>query len=470
MAEKTKGQLLKDELFYKKKNAFEVRSTEELAEAKAYAAKYAAWLDRSKTEREAVTASVALLEEAGFRAYNLGEKLTAGDKVYLSNRGKSLFAIRVGTEPIENGVRICAAHIDSPRLDLKQHPLYENDGFGYFKTHYYGGIRKYQWTTIPLAIHGVVTKKDGETVSIRVGDEPGDPIFCITDLLPHLAKDQNSRSLGTAFSGEGLNIVLASSPYFEEDGKVTPSDEKVKLNVMVMLHEKYGICEADFMSAELSIVPAMNAADVGFDRWLLGAYGHDDRVCAYPALTALMENADTTHTVMAVLADKEEVGSEGITGMKCRLLADLIEELAHNLGGNPNVVRNNSMCLSADVTAAYDPNYPEVYERRNSSLVHCGVGMSKYTGSGGKGGTNDASAEFVGEIRKILDDAGVIWQTAELGKVDQGGGGTVAMYIANHNIPTVDIGVPVLSMHAPFEVISKSDLYETHKAFSAFCK
>lgn len=470
MSEKTKGQLLKDELFYKKKSAFELRNCEELDEAKKYASGYAAWLDKSKTEREAVIAAIELLENAGFRAYTLGEKLTAGDKVYLSNRGKSLFAIKVGSEPIENGVRICAAHIDSPRIDLKQHPLYENDGFGYFKTHYYGGIRKYQWTTIPLALHGVVTKKNGETVAVRIGDEAGDPVFCITDLLPHLAKDQNGRSLGSAFSGEGLNILLASSPYYEEDGKVTPADEKVKLNIMIMLYEKYGVCEADFMSAELSIVPAMNSVDVGLDRWLIGAYGHDDRVCAYPALTALMENIDTPHTVMAVLADKEEVGSNGISGMQCRLLADLIEEIAVNLGGNPNVVRNNSMCLSADVTAAFDPNYPEVYEKRNSAIVHCGVGLSKYTGSGGKGGTNDASAEFVGTIRTILDDANVIWQTAELGKVDQGGGGTVAMYIANHNIPTVDIGVPVLSMHAPFEIISKSDLYETHKAFSAFCK
>ncbi len=470
MAEKTKGQLLKEELFYKKKTAFELRSADELKAAKEYAIDYAKWMDESKTEREAVEASIKMLSAAGYKEYHVGDKLTAGDKVYLSNRGKSLFVIKVGTEPIENGVRICAAHVDSPRIDLKQHPLFEKEGIGYFKTHYYGGVRKYQWATIPLALHGVVIKKNGESVSVRIGDEAGDPVFCLTDLLPHLAKDQNARPLGDAFTGEGLNILMASSPYCEEDGTVTPADEKVKLNIMAILNEKYGMCEADFMSAELSIIPAQNSADVGLDRWLLGAYGHDDRCCAYTALTALMDNENSPHTVIIALADKEETGSNGITGMQCRLLADLVEEVAVNLGGNPNVVRNNSICLSADVAAAYDPNYPEVYEKRNSALIHCGVGIAKYTGSRGKGNTNDASAELMGTVRQILDNDGVIWQTAELGKVDQGGGGTVAMYIANHNIPTIDIGVPVLSMHAPFEVISKADLYETYKAFAAFCK
>ena len=470
MSDKTKGQTLKEELFYKKKSAFETKTADELAEAKTYAAGYAEWLDESKTEREAVKASVKLLENAGYREFKMGETIKAGDRIYLNNRGKSLFAIHVGTEPIENGVRICAAHIDSPRLDLKQHPLYENDGFAYFKTHYYGGIRKYQWVTIPLAIHGVVTKYNGETVDVRIGDEPGDPVLCISDLLPHLAKDQNGKPLGQAFTGEGLNVILGSSPYIEEDGKITPADEKVKLNMMILLNEKYGITEADFMSAELSIVPAQNTVDVGLDRWLLGSYGHDDRVCAYPALTSLIEAEDSPRTCLAVLADKEEIGSVGISGMQCVLLADILDELAKNLGGNPNVVRMNSKCLSADVTVGYDPNYPEVSEKRNAAIIHSGVGLSKYTGSGGKSGTNDASAELVGYVRRIFDDAGVVWQTAELGRVDQGGGGTVAMYIADHNIETVDIGVPVLSMHAPFELISKSDLYEAHRAFAAFCK
>ncbi len=470
MSEKTKGQSLREELFYKKKNVFEVKSAEELEAAKRYAEGYASWLDQSKTEREAVKAGIALLEKAGYKAWSVGDPISAGDRIYLNNRGKSLFAIHVGTEPIENGVRICAAHIDSPRLDLKQHPLFENDGFAYFKTHYYGGIRKYQWITIPLALHGVVTKAGGETVDVRIGDEPGDPVFCISDLLPHLAKDQNGRPLGQAFTGEGLNVIFGTSPFMEEDGTVTPADDKSKLNIMILLNEKYGITESDFISAELSIVPAQNSVDVGLDRWLIGSYGHDDRVCAYPALTSLIEAEDSVHTNIAVLADKEEIGSEGISGMQCVLLADIIDELAKNLGGNFNVVRNRSKCLSADVTAAYDPNYSEVYEKRNSAIVHAGVGLSKYTGSGGKGGTNDASAELVGEVRKIFDEAGVVWQTAELGKVDQGGGGTVAMYIANRNIETVDIGVPVLSMHAPFELISKADLYEAHRAFAAFCK
>ena len=470
MSDKTKGQTLKEELFYKKKSAFELRTAEELAAAKAYAAEYAAWLDASKTEREAVTASIELLEKNGYRGYRLGDPVQAGDKLYLNNRGKSLFAIKVGTEDINNGIRICAAHIDSPRLDLKQHPLYESDGFAYFKTHYYGGIRKYQWATIPLALHGVVTRADGETVNVKIGDEPGDPVFCITDLLPHLAKDQNARPLGSAFTGEGLNVILGTSPYFEEDGKITPADEKAKLNIMILLNEKYGITEADFMSAELSIVPALNTVDVGMDRWLLGSYGHDDRVCAYPELTAIIEAADSPKTCICVLADKEEIGSEGVSGMQCSLLVDIINELAKNLGGNDNVIRMNSKCLSADVTVGFDPNYPEVSEKRNSAIIHSGVGLSKYTGSGGKSGTNDASAEFVGFVRKIFDDANVIWQTAELGKVDQGGGGTVAKYVANQNIETVDIGVPVLCMHAPFELISKSDLYEAHLAFTAFCK
>ncbi len=470
MADKTKGQQLHDELFYKKKSAFELKNKEQLAEVMEYAKEYMHYLDVAKTEREAVIYTIEKLEEAGFRAYTLGEKLEAGDRIYFNNRGKSLFAIRVGTEPIEAGIRIMAAHVDSPRLDLKQHPLYESEGFGYLKTRYYGGIRKYQWVTIPLALHGVVTKKNGETVEIRIGDQPGDPVLCITDLLPHLAKDQNGRPLGSAFSGEGMNAIIASSPYLEEDGSITLADEKVKLYVMAALNEKYGIVEADFMSAELVIVPADNARDVGLDRWLIGAYGHDDRVCAYSEMTAFIENKDTEHTVMMVLADKEEVGSDGVSGMQAHIFMDLIDELACELGGNPTVIRANSKCLSADVTACYDPLYAEVSEKRNTALIHCGVGLAKYTGGAAKGGTSDAAAEFVGEIRNLFDEGGVIWQTSELGKVEQGGGGTVAKFIANMNIDTVDVGVPVLSMHAPFEIISKHDLYEAHRAFSVFCK
>ncbi len=470
MSEKTKGQNLAETLFYKKKNAFELWSAEEREAAQKYCVDYMKFLDDGKTEREALTAAIRILEKEGFREYKLGDKINAGDKLYYNNREKSLYIISAGTEPIECGVRVSAAHIDSPRLDLKQHPLYESDGLGYFKTHYYGGVRKYQWITVPLALHGTVIKANGESVDVRIGDNPGDPVFCITDLLPHLAKDQNAKSLGQAFTGEGLNILIAGSPYFEEDGKQTPASDKVKLMVMAYLNEKYGMTEADFMSAELCLVPAANAVDVGLDRWLIGAYGHDDRVCGYTALTAMIENKNSEHTLVCVLADKEETGSDGVTGMQCCLLTDIIDELAVNLGGNPRVVRANSLCLSADVSAGFDPLYPEVYEKRNSSLLSCGVAMAKYTGSGGKGSTNDAGAEFVGKIRAMFDRDNVLWQTAELGRVDQGGGGTVAKYIANENIDTVDIGVPVLSMHAPFEVVSKADVYSAHKAFSAFCK
>ncbi len=468
--EKTEGQIKKDELFYSKKSAFELRSPEELGEAKEYAEGYRKFIDAAKNEREAVVYVSALLRDAGYKEYRLGDKIKPGDRLYLNNRNKSLIAIKAGTGKIDDGVRIIASHIDSPRLDLKPNPLYESDGIAYFKTHYYGGIRKYQWATIPLALHGIVRKTDGETVDVRLGDEPGDPVLCITDLLPHLAKDQNQKPLNQAFTGEGLNLLCGSSPYFESDGKITEADDKVKLNIMIALNEKYGIKEADFLSAELFAVPAQNCVDVGLDRWLMGAYGHDDRVCAYPSVTALIDSGDTEKTSIIVLADKEEVGSDGVAGMQSSMLLDLISELASNLGGNSNVIRVNSKCLSADVTVCFDPMYPEVSEKKNSALLHCGIGLTKYTGAGGKGATNDCPAEFLAEVRKVFDDAGVVWQTGELGKVDQGGGGTVAKFIANRNIDTVDVGVPVLSMHAPFELISKLDLYEAHRAFLAFLK
>lgn len=461
--EKTREELLKEKLFYKKKNTFTSEEDGYKEASFKYSEGYKGFLDVSKTEREAVKKSIEMLEAEGFCEYTLGEKIQKGGRYYYNNRGKSLYAFQIGSENVENGIRICAAHIDSPRLDLKQHPLYENEGFAYFKTHYYGGIRKYQWVAIPLAIHGVVTLTDGKNIDITVGENDGDPIFCITDLLPHLAKEQVSKPMGSVFTGEGMNVLLGSEPL----GKC---DEAVKLNVLNILNEKYGICESDFMSAELTVVPAGKARDLGLDRSMIAAYGHDDKVCAYPALTSLLECKDSPHTLMCVLADKEEIGSDGVSGMKSSLLVDLISEISKEMGANANVVRANSMCLSADVNAGYDPLFPEVYEKRNSAIVNCGVVMSKYTGSGGKSSTSDASAEYVAFIRKIFEENGVIWQTAELGKVDAGGGGTVAKYVANQNISTVDLGVPVLSMHAPLEVISKNDLYETHKAFCAFCK
>ncbi len=461
--EKRSDELLKEKLFYKKKNAFVDSEEGYTALVQEYAQGYKRFLDRSKTEREAVLEAIRMATEAGFVEYRLGDKIERGGKYYFNNRGKSIYLFVAGSEPLENGIRICASHIDSPRLDLKQHPLYESEKMAYLKTHYYGGIRKYQWLTIPLALHGVVTKADGETVTVVIGEDEGDPIFCITDLLPHLAQEQAGVPLAKAFSGEGLNILIGSEPFGE-------CDEAIKLHMLKILNDKYGIVEADLMSAELVAVPAMKARDLGLDRSFIAGYGHDDRVCSYPAITAILENKDSAHTIMCVLADKEEIGSEGVSGMQCDLIVDLIGELCRHLGGNESVVRASSMCLSADVNAGYDPLYPEVYEKRNSALMNSGVVMSKYTGSRGKSSTSDASAEFVGKIRKIFDDAGVIWQTAELGKVDAGGGGTVAMYIANHNIETVDIGVPVLSMHAPMEVIAKNDLYQAHRAFSAFCK
>ena len=379
-----------------------------------------------------------------------------------------MYLIKVGTENIaKDGIRIIASHIDSPRLDLKQLPLYESEGVALGKTHYYGGLRKYQWAAIPLALHGVVALKDGTTVQVKVGEDESDPVFYISDLLPHLAAKQNQKPLGNAIEGEQLNIWFGNIPYTA----ATEDDEKtVKNHVLHLLNDKYGITEADFMSAELSMVPAFKAKDVGFDRALLGSYGHDDRVCAYPAWKACLDETSDQHTVMVILADKEEIGSEGTTGMQSAIFTDLIDELAAAFGVSAAAVRAHSKCLSADVTAAYDPNYPEVCEKTNSVFLSCGAGMMKFTGARGKSGSNDANAEFLAYLRKLFDENGVVWQTGELGKVDEGGGGTVAKFIAKFNIDTVDIGVPVISMHSPWEVVSKADLYENYLAFKAFIK
>ena len=397
-----------------------------------------------------------------------GCKLKAGDKIYYNNRGKNMYLIKVGTEDIaKDGIRIIASHIDSPRLDLKQLPLYESEGVALGKTHYYGGLRKYQWAAMPLALHGVVALKDGATVQVKVGESEGDPVFYISDLLPHLAAKQNQKPLGNAIEGEQLNIWFGNIPYTA----ATEDDEKtVKNHVLHLLHDKYGITEADFMSAELSMVPAFKAQDVGFDRALLGSYGHDDRVCAYPAWKACLDETSDRHTVMIVLADKEEIGSEGTTGMQSAIFTDLIDELAASFGVSSAAIRAHSKCLSADVTAAYDPNYPEVCEKNNSVFLSCGAGIMKFTGARGKSGSNDANAEFLAYLRNLFDENGVVWQTGELGKVDEGGGGTVAKFIAKFNIDTVDIGVPVISMHSPWEVVSKADLYENYLAFKAFIK
>ena len=466
MSNKSVGQKMLEELSYKKKNVYEEASPEKIQQIFEYAEGYSNYLDVAKTEREAVVHSIKMLTEAGYTEYKLGDKVSVGDKKYFNQHGKALFAFKIGRADLEeDGIRILAAHIDSPRLDLKQVPMYEDAGMGFLKTHYYGGIKKYQWTAIPLSLHGVVIKSNGEKIDVVIGEDDSDPVFYINDLLPHLAKKQATEPLSSAIAGETLNILIGGLPYADKE-----VSDKIKLTALSILNEKYGISEEDFISAELSLVPAFKARDIGFDRALIGAYGHDDRVCAYPALTALIANAESERTVMVVLADKEEIGSVGITGMRSDILVDLISEISKSLGKNSTIVRSASKCLSADVNAAYDPNFADVYEKRNSAMLSCGTTMSKYTGAGGKSSTSDASAEFVGYIRKLFADHGVIWQTAELGKVDAGGGGTVAMYIANHNIETVDLGVPVVSMHAPYEVISKADLYSTYEAFCAFVK
>ena len=464
--ENKNAQEILDKLSYKKKNVFEEASSEEIKEIYEYSKGYMKFLDDAKTEREAVVASIAMIEKKGYTEYKLGEKLSVGDKKYYNNNGKSLVMFKIGTEKLEeDGIRILASHIDSPRIDLKQIPLYEDAGMGFLKTHYYGGVKKYQWTAIPLALHGVMVKANGEVVDVKIGEDDTDPVFYINDLLPHLAQRQSQEPLGTAISGETLNILVGGLPYDCDD-----VSDKIKLTVLSMLNDKYGVTEEDFLSAELSLVPAFKARDIGFDRALIGAYGHDDRVCSYPAVTALLDNDDTKRTVMVVLADKEEVGSVGLTGMQSDVLTDLISMISAACAADPIIVRSKSKCLSADVNAAYDPNFADVYEKRNSAMLSCGTCLSKYTGSRGKSGTSDASAEFVGFVRRLFNENGVIWQTSELGKVDAGGGGTVAMFIANHNIETVDLGVPVISMHAPYEVVSKADVYSTYKAFCAFVK
>ena len=454
---------LRKTLCYTPQTAAQVQTTQSRAQAEAFCADYKAFLDGGKTEQACVRYAVRLAEQAGFKPYTFGCAVHSGDRFYYNNRGKSLHLFVIGSESMEKGVRLAAAHIDSPRLDLKPVPLYEENGMALLKTHYYGGIRKYQWPTLPLALYGTVVTAAGKQIEICIGDQAGDPVFCITDLLPHLGKDQSAKPLAEAIGGEDLNALCGTEPCPDVQG-----EEAIKLNVLRLLQEKYGLTETDLITSELCLVPAFSARDVGLDRSLIGAYGHDDRVCAYPMLRALLECSAPRHTVYAVLADKEETGSNGVSGMQCDILTDLLEDLSLACGANPRAVRAASACLSADVNAAYDPNFASVYDKRNAAYINRGVVVTKYTGARGKSGTSDASASFFGFVRQCFDDAGVLWQTGELGKVDQGGGGTVAMYIAQHNIDTIDIGVTVLSMHAPFELVSKFDVFETYRAVKAF--
>lgn len=460
--EKSEGRLLEEQLIWKVPHIGK-EAPEQTAEAEAFCEGYKAFLDAGKTERECVDVITRHLVDAGYEAFTYGKKYNPGDKVFLANRGKALIATTFGSRPLADGVRIAGAHIDSPRLDLKPSPLYEKHDIAYFKTHYYGGIRKYQWGTVPLALHGVVVKKDGEVCRILLGENPGEPVFCVTDLLPHLASKQNDRKLAEGLKGEELNIIIGSLPYVDDQVK-----EPVKLMALKLLHEQYGITEADFCRAEIEMVPAQKAVDVGLDRSLVGAYGQDDRVCAYTALMAELAADHPAYTTVTVFADKEEIGSEGNTGMCCDFLEHYLGYLADMQGTDVRQVFAHSLCLSADVNAAFDPTFSDVYDPNNSCYLNKGCVLTKYTGARGKSGSSDASAETMARIIGIMEKAGVFWQTGELGAVDQGGGGTIAKFVARLNIDTVDLGVPILSMHAPFELAAKLDVYHTYKAFGAF--
>ena len=452
---------LQSSLLAAPKNGYQSMTDEMRREMEDYCKGYMEFLSTCKMEREATAWTVEQAEKHGFKPMVPGMKLQPGDKVYYNNRNKSVIVAVIGEESLAEGANICAAHVDSPRMDLKPNPLYEDSEICYFKTHYYGGIKKYQWVTIPLALHGVVYRKDGAMVNITIGEDPSEPILVISDLLVHLAADQMGKTAAKAIEGEQLNVILGTEPLVGE------GSDLVKLNIMRMLNEKYGLVEEDFLSAELNIVPAGPCREVGLDRSLLGGYGHDDRVCAYAEILPLLDMGTPKHTAVCILADKEEIGSVGISGMQSQFFEYFMGMLCDAQGVKLDHCFAHSFCLSADVSNAFDPNFPETCELRNNSKLNYGVGICKYTGSRGKGGASDASAEAMGHVRSVLDAAGVDWQIATLGKVDQGGGGTVAAYMANRNIVTVDAGTPVLCMHAPMEIVSKYDCYMTMRACKA---
>ena len=456
-AEKLSKELLFSYKHVAKEDKKEFKKSDEFSTA------YKEFLNKAKTERECVDLAKEMLIKAGYKEFDITKKYKAGDKVYKINRGKAIMAATFGSKDLNEGIRINAAHIDSPRLDLKPNPLYEKNELAFFKTHYYGGIRKYQWVTIPLAMHGVVVKKDGTKVEINIGEAEDDPVFMISDLLPHLGMKQGERKLAEGINGEELNIIVASLPLDDTDIK-----DAVKLHAMKLLNDRYGITERDFARAEIEFVPALKARDMGFDRSLIAAYGQDDRICAYPALIAEIETKKPEYTTLTVLADKEEIGSVGNTGLHSNFVYDFISMLATNKKADVRVVCENSACLSSDVNAAYDPTFDSVFEANNSCYLNHGCVLTKYTGARGKYSSSDASAEFMAKVIDIMDKAGVHWQIGELGAVDVGGGGTVAQFVAMLNIDVVDLGIPVLAMHAPCEVASKIDLYNAYKAFKAF--
>lgn len=448
-------------LFYEQKNGYDRIDTQERRALEDYCLGYMEFLNNSRTEREAVKNAIALAEEQGFVAYEPGMELRPGMKLYRNNRGKALMLAVIGRRDLSHGAVIAGAHVDAPRLDLKQIPMYESDEMCFFRTHYYGGIKKYQWVTIPLELHGVVALKNGDLIDVSIGREPDEPKFVITDLLPHLAADQMKKTMAEGITGEGLNILIGSAPY-ADDGK-----DRVKLAVLSILNDLYDITEEDFLSAELTAVPAYDVCEVGLDRSLIGGYGHDDRVCAYAELKAIFDVEEPERTCVCILADKEETGSDGVSGMQSAAFDCFMEDLCQSQGVALRRCYEKSFCLSADVSNAYDPLYPDVSEKRSEAKVNYGMGISKFTGARGKSGTSDASAELVAYLRRLFAEKQVIWQLCELGKVDQGGGGTIAMFMANRNIDTIDAGVPVLSMHAPFEVVAKFDCYMTYKGVLA---
>lgn len=460
---------LKEKLFNKKVNGWENLKDEQKGAINAFGDDFIYFLNKNKTEREVVDFCKDVLEKNDFIDLRQKMAIEPGDRVYYINRDKSIYIAVMGTDMIETGLNIVGAHIDSPRLDLKPNPLYEDMGFAYFKTHYYGGIKKYQWTTIPLSIHGVVVKTSGEKVKINIGEDENDPIFTITDLLPHLALEQMDKKLKEGISGEDLNLLIGSIPYGDDK-----TSEKVKLNILKILNEKYGIIESDLLSSELELVPAFKARSLGFDKSMVAGYGQDDRVCAYTSLRAILNIKNPKKTAVCILSDKEEIGSMGNTGMESNVFDTFIAELLNKKGENrPNLLDKvfcNSKMLSADVDAALDPIYASVSEKNNASFLGYGIGFNKYTGSRGKAGASDANAEYVAEIRNILESNQIPYQIGELGRVDVGGGGTIAYILANKGIDVIDCGVPVLSMHSPYEVTSKFDIYAAYRTYEAFMK
>ena len=460
MSEQTKA--LREKLLRNPKNGYDRLPDTARAEMERYCRDYMKFLDAARTEREAVSYTVALAEDAGFVPFEPGMALEPGKRIYRVNRGKSVVFAVIGSRNVDDGARIVAAHIDNPRLDLRPNPMIEDDELAFFKTHYYGGIKKYQWTTVPLSLHGVIAKKDGSEITVRIGDDESEPCFVVTDLLVHLAADQMKKTLAEGVTGENLTVLIGSEPIADDDG-----GDRVKLALLALLNDRYRITEEDFLSAELCMTPAGHTRELGFDRSMIGGYGHDDRSCAYAGFEPLLSLGTPEHTAVCVLADKEEIGSEGVSGMQSKFFDTFMEDVCEAQGGSLRRCYENSFCLSADVVNGFDPLYAETCDRRNNAHCNYGVALCKYTGARGKYNASDAAAELVGRIRRLLDGRGVIWQSAEIGRIDQGGGGTVAVFMSKRNIDTLDAGVPVLSMHSPFEIVAKLDCYMTMEAAKA---